>query len=151
MVTRTAGFDCSLAFRLTPRIWHDLPRPPTSLPMCFCFAAGFLAGVARRFSRRLRGGKFPAFPGRPAGFVDLAAAADSQAVVRHVFGDGRARGDVSVVSDAHRSHENRITTDENPFADGRGVFLEAIVIARNGASADVGLGAYLGVAQVGEV
>src|SRR5205823_6257416 len=83
--------------------------------------------------------------------IDLAAAADSQAVVGHVFGDGRARGDISVVPDVHRGHENRIAADENAFADGRGMFLEAIVIAGNRAGADVALGAHLGVSEIGEV
>src|SRR5438034_748465 len=112
-----------------PRNSGHLARRAAPLATLFFSAAGFFACVARGLSRRLLSGKFAAFPGRPTGLIDLAAAADSQAVVGHVFGDGRARGDISVVPDVHRGHENRIAGAENAFADGRGRHLEATVLA----------------------
>ena len=61
-----------------------------------------------------------------------------------------ARADVSAISDFHRSHKRGIASDENATANG-GVFVHAIVIAGDGACADVGFAADARVAEIGKV
>src|SRR4029453_11501172 len=70
---------------------------------------------------------------------------------RHVPPHRRAGGDVHVVRHRYRGDELRVAADEHPRADAREMLLEAVVVARYGASADVAVGADLAVAQIGEV
>ncbi len=117
---------------------------PTPLP----FAAGFfLSCVTRGLFRLLHGAEFAAFFGGPAGLVDLAAAGDPEAVRRDIFRDGRAGGDVRVIADAQRRDEDRIASDKYFVADGGRKFFEAVVVASDGAGADVGFGSNLGIAR----
>src|SRR5437899_12639447 len=99
----------------------------------------------------MHGGQLSTFLCRPTGLVHLTAAADSQAVCRHVLSNGRAGGDVCVISNAHWRHEDGIAANEDAFANRRGMFLEAVVVTGDGARSDVGLRTNLGIANISEM
>ena len=88
---------------------------------------------------------------RPAVARGLRAALDRQRVVRHILGDHRSRTDIGAAADLHRRHQRRIRADEGAGADRGLVLVEAVVVAGDGAGADVGTGADMGVADVGEM
>src|SRR5712664_1809377 len=108
-----------------------------------------------RFLRQLPwllgSGQFAAFLRSPPGFVDLAAAGNSQSIRRHVFSNCRTCGDVCAVPDAHGRHQRGVAADEDFVPDRRWMLVEAVVIAGDRARADVALGSDLRVAQVREV
>ncbi len=60
---------------------------------------------------------------------------------RDVLGDDAARADIGAVADFDRGHERRVRADEGPLADLGPVLVEAVVVAEDGAGADVGPGA----------
>src|SRR5690348_3000634 len=64
-----------------------------------CAATGFFPFAAPgRFFRSFSGSKFAAFSCGPPGFVDLAAAGNSQATRRNVFRDRRTGGNVRAIA-----------------------------------------------------
>src|SRR5439155_18285247 len=87
----------------------------------------------------------------PAGNRYLPAARQRELPRRRVLGDGRARADVGAARHAHRRDERGIGTDKALVLDHRAVLLDAVVIAGDGARADVGPGADLGVADVAQM
>src|SRR5882757_9028599 len=87
----------------------------------------------------------------PAFTVSLRAALDRHRIVGHVFRDHRARADIGAVADLYRRHQRGIGADEGAGADRGLVFGKAIIIASDGAGADVALGADMGVADIGEM
>src|SRR4029453_11313404 len=76
-------------------------------------------------------------------------AAHGERACRHVLRHRRAGGDVHVVRHRYRGDELRVAADEHPRADAREMLLEAVVVARYGAGADVAVGADLAVAEIG--
>ena len=74
-----------------------------------------------------------------------------QGVGLHVLGDDAARADVGAVADLDRRHERRVGADEGALADVGEVLVEAVVVAEDGAGADVGALAHAAVADIGEV
>ena len=87
----------------------------------------------------------------PALFDDLMGACDCQGVGGNVFGDAGAGADVGSILNRDGRHQGGIAADENPFADDRTILVDAIVVAGDGAGADVGLLADFAIAEVGEV
>src|SRR5258705_9194469 len=110
--------------------------------------AAFLPGFSfRRFPVSSRG-KFAASFHRPAFFVDLVAARNTQRFRRNIFADCRARGDVRPITDFHRCDQHRIAADKNAIADPGLMFIYAIVVAGDGTRADVGLRSEPGIANI---
>ncbi len=87
----------------------------------------------------------------PAGFCDLAASAEGEGAVGDVFGDAAAGGDVSAGADGDGGDEGGVGADEGAVADGGEVLVDAVVVAGDGAGADVYVGSDDGVAEVVEV
>src|SRR5882672_1943773 len=88
------------------------------------------------------------FPGRDR---HLAAARQRELSRRRVLGDRRARADIGAARDAHRGDQGRIGADEAVVLDYRAVLGDAVVIAGDGAGADVDALAELRVANVAQV
>src|SRR5678810_1046220 len=84
----------------------------------------------------------------PAVFVDLLAARDTERAGRHVLDDRRAGGDVGPLADPHRSDQLRVAADEGAVLDHRRMLVRAVVVARDGAGADVDLLADRRVAEI---
>jgi hypothetical protein len=59
--------------------------------------------------------------------------------------------DIGTVADLDGGDERRIRTDEGAGADLGLVLAESVIVAGDGASADIGSGAYMGVANVSEM
>src|SRR3989441_11483369 len=76
-------------------------------------------------------------PRGPAFLHDLVAAADRERAGWNVLGDRRAGADVGALADRERSHEARVGADERVVADPRFVLRDAVVVAGDGAGADV--------------
>src|SRR3989338_4553485 len=74
-----------------------------------------------------------------------------QRACRDVVAHGRGGGDIDVVPDTDRRDQRGIAADLHPVADGGAVFLEAVVVAGDGAGAYVALAPDGDVAEVGEV
>src|SRR6266851_5819836 len=132
------GMQSRTSEKLSFALFRSTPR----------FAPG---GAARGFLRLFGGGQFAALLCRPARFVDLAAAGDSQSIGGDIFRDGRTCGDVRAITDAHGRDQGGIAADENFAADRGRILVEAVVIAGNRARADVALGSDLRIAQVRKV
>ena len=81
----------------------------------------------------------------------LLAARDGQLVGRDILGDHRSRADDRAVADADRRDQRAVRADEGARADLGPIFAEAVVIAGDGARADVGFRADRRVADVAQV
>ena len=73
------------------------------------------------------------------------------AIRRNVLGNRRTRGGIGALADAHRRHQHVSAADEHFILDRRRVLLFAVVVAGDGAGADVGARAHRRVAQIGQV
>ena len=134
--------------RRRPSRSRDIPAAaaPPSGPAAAAFRSDVSNDSAHGSGRSLR---VPgAAPGGPAGLVFLVRARHAQGVGGHVLGDRRARRDVGVRADAHRRDELRVRSDERAVFDHRRVLLDAVVVAGNGAGADVDALADRRVAEV---
>src|SRR5947209_13087914 len=98
-----------------------------------------------------RGGKLAAALGGPVGFIGRAAPRNGQRIGGDVLGDDRAGGDVGAIADAHRRDQRRVGPDEDAVADGRRMLRYAVVIAGNGAGADVGVASNARIAEIGQM
>ena len=59
--------------------------------------------------------------------------------------------DIGAVADRHRRDQRRIRADEDAGADLGAVLGEAVIVAGDGAGADIGFGADAGIADIGEM
>ena len=84
-------------------------------------------------------------------FGDLTATANGESVSGDVFGDAGAGTDVGSVAEADGSDKRGVTADEDAVADAGAVLGCAVVVAGDGAGADVGGFADLGITDVGEM
>src|SRR6202022_4009387 len=73
----------------------------------------------------------------PAFDVSLLSRADGKAAGGHVLADGGAAAHVSALAHRHRRDELRVRADEGAVLDGGGVLVGAVVVAGDGARADV--------------
>src|SRR5690606_15407548 len=87
----------------------------------------------------------------PAGDGGLAAAGDGELAGGRVAGDHGAGADGGVRADLHRRHQRAVGTDEGAVADAGLRLVDAVVVAGDGAGADVGLAPDRGIAEVTEV
>src|SRR5487761_594957 len=126
------------------RVSHNIAKSAkASLPPAF----GGGLGVA--------GGDFGLALGAPglggAGLGALPRAAQGERVGRHVVGDDAAGGDHRARTDSQWSDQGRIGADEHALADVGAEFLDAVVIAGDGAGADVAALAHRAVAEIGQM
>ena len=87
----------------------------------------------------------------PALYVGLAAPFDGQGSGGHILGDGAAGGGVSPVAHRHRRHQVGVAADEAVVPDGGAVLVLPVVVAGDGAAAEVAVFAHVAVADVGQV
>ena len=88
-------------------------------------------------------------PLRPAFLDGLRRPLERQRIRRHVLGDDRARADIGAVADLDRRDQRRVRADERALADVGAVLGRAVVVAGDGAGADIGARADARVADVG--
>src|SRR5690606_25152001 len=106
--------------------------------------------TASRLKALLQGGS--AFGGAlPAVDGGLAPTRDGEFVGRGVFRDHAAGADGRALADLHRGHQRTVGADEGTVADGGGGFVHAVVVAGDGAGADVHLRAHQRVADIAQV
>src|SRR5882724_652007 len=72
-------------------------------------------------------------------------------IVGYIAGNDRARTDVSAAADLDRRHQRGIGADECAGADLGLVLCEAVIVAGDGARADIGIGADMGIADIAEM
>src|SRR5688500_14944499 len=109
-----------------------------------------LGGSGRRSSPRPPHACCPALAaaGRPGFFDDLRRALDGEGARRDVFRDHGAGADVSALADRQWGYEARVGPHEGAVTDGGVVLVDAVVVAGDGAGADVDAVADGGVADV---
>src|SRR5260370_16763906 len=83
--------------------------------------------------------------------VVLRAALDRHRIVGHVLGDHRARTDIGAVADLHRRHQRRIGADEGALADDGPVLAETVIVAGDGAGAEIGIAPDIAIANIGKI
>ena len=81
----------------------------------------------------------------------LAASGDSETVRRHVIRDDGAGAHERSVADGDRGHKEGVRADERALADHGPVLAVSVVVARDGAGADVDLRPDARVAEIGKV
>src|SRR5580658_1478230 len=82
---------------------------------------------------------------------DLARAPDCQLITRRILRDRGACADRRSGFDPHGRYEHAARADEDAVLDMGRPFVGAVVVARDGAGADVHIGAHDGITEVGEV
>src|SRR5678815_5469876 len=87
----------------------------------------------------------------PGGHGHLARARHGELVRRRVLADRRARADVGAARNAHRCDQRGVGADEAVVLDDGAALGGAVVVARDGARADVYLGPDVGIADVAEM
>src|SRR5678816_1373227 len=101
-------------------------------------------------SRRWR--RLPLFDGPlPARPHDLLFLGQREFAWRHVLGNGRAGTYGCARMDGDRRNQLDIGTDQYVVLDHGAVLVHAVVVARDGAGADIHVASYAGVAHVGEM
>ena len=88
---------------------------------------------------------------RPSLLLVCCGAADGQRVGGHIFGDAGACADIRAVADGDGRDQRGIAAHKDALADARDVLVHAVVVAGDGAGADIGSFADLRVAEVGEM
>ena len=76
---------------------------------------------------------------------------DAQRLRRHVLGDGAAGGGVGTIAHLHGGYKVRVAADEAVIADCSAELILAVVVAGDGAAAEVAVLAHVAVADVGQV
>lgn len=83
--------------------------------------------------------------------MDLRHAAQHQFVIGDITCDGGAGGDSDAVAYRNRGHQLGIRADKDIVANNRFVFVRAIVVAGDGARADIDVITDLRIAQIGQM
>src|ERR1700688_3705206 len=78
-------------------------------------------------------------------------ASNRQRVFRNILGDARRRSHIRALAHAHRSHQGAVATNEYTIVNDSSVLVDAVVVAGDGAGADVHTRSNLSIAQVCEV
>src|SRR6185437_8332837 len=81
----------------------------------------------------------------------LPTARDRQLSFRRIVRDHRAGADGGLRADRHRRHQGGVRADEGAVIDAGDELVHAVVVAGDGAGADVDAAADLGIAQVAEM
>ena len=81
----------------------------------------------------------------------MSASGHYQILGRHLFGDGRAGGDETVVRYGQRRHQHAVGADEHPVAEGGLVLLDPVEVTEHGAGTDVAALTDDRIADVGQV
>ena len=89
--------------------------------------------------------------GGPAVQIGLALPGDAQCLGGHILGDGAAGGGVSAVAHLDRSHKVGVAADEAVIADLGAELVLAVVVAGDGAAAEVAVLAHVTIADVGQM
>ena len=89
--------------------------------------------------------------GGPAVQIGLALPGNAQCLGGHILGDGTACGGVSAVAHLDRGHKVGVAADEAVVTDLGAELILAVVVAGNGAAAEVAVLAHIAVADVGQV
>lgn len=87
----------------------------------------------------------------PALQIGLAVPGDAQCLRGHVLGDGAAGGGVGTIAHLHGGHKVRVAADEAVIADCSAELILAVVVAGDGAAAEVAVLAHIAVADIGQV
>ena len=87
----------------------------------------------------------------PALQIGLALPGDAQRLCGHVLGDGAAGGGVGTIAHLHGGHKVRVAADEAVIADRSAELILAVVVAGDGAAAEVAVLAHVAVADIGQV
>ena len=87
----------------------------------------------------------------PALQIGLALPGNAQRLRGHVLGDGAAGGGVGTIAHLHGGHKVRVAADEAVIADLGAELILAVVVAGDGAAAEVAVLAHIAVADVGQV
>src|SRR5580704_11839107 len=87
----------------------------------------------------------------PAFFYGLSSTSERKRVRRHLFGDATCGRDVGAAANRYWRHQRRIAADEHAILDDRSVFVDTVVVAGDGARADVHAFTDFRVSQVAEV
>ena len=87
----------------------------------------------------------------PAGTLLLRAARERQRIGRDVLGDDAARSDIGALADLDRRHQRRVRADKGAGADLGAMLVEAVIVAGDGAGADISARADAGVADISEM
>ena len=83
--------------------------------------------------------------------VGLAVPGDAQSPGGHVLGDGAAGGGVGAVSHRDRGHQVGVAADEAVIPDGGAEFGLAVIVAGDGAAAEIAVFAHIAVPDVGQM
>ena len=89
--------------------------------------------------------------GCPAIQIGLALPGNAQCLCGHILGDGAAGGGVGTVAHLDRSHKVGVAADEAVIADLGAELILAVIVAGDGAAAEVAVLAHIAVADVGQV
>ena len=87
----------------------------------------------------------------PAVQIGLALPGDAQCLCGHILGDGAAGGGVGTIAHLDRGHKVGVAADKAVIADLGAELVFAVVVAGDGAAAEVAVLAHIAVADVGQV
>ena len=87
----------------------------------------------------------------PAVQIGLALPGNAQRLCGHILGDGAAGGGVGTIAHLDRGHKVGVAADEAVIADLGAELILAVVVAGDGAAAEVAVLAHIAVADVGQV
>src|SRR3954447_7948650 len=89
--------------------------------------------------------------GGPAGYFLLLRPGEGECILRDLPCDHAARADIGAIFDLHRRNQRGIRANKCACSDLGPMLVEAVVIAGDGAGADVCSGTHARIAQIGEV
>ena len=92
-----------------------------------------------------------AYLGGPSFPLLLRAARQRQGIGRDVLGDDAARADIGALADLDRRHQRGVGADKGAGADLGAMLVEAVIVAGDGAGADISARADAGIADISEV